>query len=315
MADQIYGFYKPYRNYLRNCPLLPSMEVVSAYLRNIQFKKPLPPEIELSPYFRPNAHWTEKFVPPWELAQLVEDLIRNAPREGKYDFRRWKDFAGAVNRLKNFEDDTSGFLVSENNVLMEVQRLAHRQFPWQGNVNNRTILRYFRIFSEDGLSSIFERQIGVTPEDYFRAAITLIAQSMNSFRMSDPPYEELPGISKVAYEKVRNQCSMEMGELRKKIEAEVNVDETIGYGFTPLAAFPLIRLVRDDAETVLCPVSMYLFNRVTSGTYYEILGAQGFGQAFGMSFQKYIGDLSNETSKAFGGSFRILPEQAYNVGK
>ena len=72
----IYKHYKPLRNYLRQFPLLESLDVVRAYIQYLQLGVPLPPYIEFNAEILNKGR--ESGIYEWALDILARELILNA---------------------------------------------------------------------------------------------------------------------------------------------------------------------------------------------------------------------------------------------
>jgi len=57
------------------------------------------------------------------------------------NFNNWNYFAGAINKIKDFENQAWPIFggVIDN----ELRRMAHRQFPWQSKLGPADFVRYF----------------------------------------------------------------------------------------------------------------------------------------------------------------------------
>src|SRR5579862_6852415 len=96
--------YKPFRNYMRRFSLVESLVDVWRYSLNVLDNIPLPPDYAVG-------------KPPFE------PINRN--------LRRWNDLAGAVNHIRRLDDEAYAAFGDQRDVLLEIHRIVHRQFPWQ----------------------------------------------------------------------------------------------------------------------------------------------------------------------------------------
>ena len=79
------------------------------------------------------------------------------------------------------------------------------------------------------------------------------------------------------------------------------------------ASIPLVWVDLGGQRSVMAPIPTFLWWRFTEGVYYEIYSKPGFSDAFGRSYQAYVGEVirrSNESQR-----FTIYPEAEYYVGK
>ena len=64
-----------------------------------------------------------------------------------------------------------------------------------------------------------------------------------------------------------------------------------------------------NKNSIVCPLPTLLFWRLTSGLYYEICRESGFSEAFGKSFQEYIGDVIKKSTN--NKNISVYPEMEY----
>lgn len=91
------------------------------------------------------------------------------------------------------------------------------------------------------------------------------------------------------------------------------MNENYAYATNPLRIFPLIKTAMAGRERIIAPLPPFLFRRFTEGIYYEICKEPDFSEAFGQSFQQYVGDVLKRGSPS--GRLQIHPERQYMVGK
>jgi hypothetical protein len=83
--------------------------------------------------------------------------------------RKWKTMSELINAIKAFENKIYGRFGSPETVLVELIRIAHRQFIWQAKPpNSTTTIRYFKIFNRPAIDAICP----VTREPTPREAMT-----------------------------------------------------------------------------------------------------------------------------------------------
>ena len=130
----LFDFYKPLRNHLRKLNLIDSLRVIYAYVQHLQFGQPMPHDIEIMPFFTCATNRFDKNVFEWELDTLVLELLVNASYPDSSvasdTLRRWDCFAGINNKLRRFEHCVAE-LYPPGSMLVEIHRIAHRQFHWQ----------------------------------------------------------------------------------------------------------------------------------------------------------------------------------------
>ncbi|WP_350049802.1 hypothetical protein [Marivibrio sp.] len=291
-----------------------SLAVVRAYIQYLHFNQPVPRDIEF-PKFREKEVWTKKGFFPWELELLAKELILHAQPRGKYDLRKWHDFAAAINRIKNLEDSISGESINQDNVLHELSRIAHRQFHWQHPPDAGMISRYYRIFAREGLAELIERKIGLEVKDLYTIGCMTCGGFLKSTYLDLVQPPAIPNLSSESFKRFIERFAIDIRTLRNEIEKSQKYDENFAYAFNPLRTYPIILTNRKSRPNLICPLPTLLFNRFTSGIYYEIHDEKGFSDAFGQSFQLYVGEAAKRIDDLSGNSFQILGEKPYESGQ
>jgi hypothetical protein len=297
--DQVFEWYKPLRNHLRKVCLADSLAVIWSYIQNLQFGTAIASDIEVHGDFLKKTKRIEKIsmVSEWELETLCTELILNASEANTCPktLKTWSWFAGAVNKLKSLENDIYKNLVGKENILVEVHRIAHRQFPWQvGRPNNIFITRYFKIYSHPALAEILYRKLDLATQELFYIGFAFLGVYLDHFSLFYPPQIEIPRITIETLEKFLKHFSLDVTSLRQRLIADQEMNEKFAYAYSSLRAYPLIRMTYQDKDSVACPLPTLFFWRLTNGVYYELYNEEGFAEAFGAAFQGYVGRLSEK---------------------
>src|SRR5581483_6085362 len=79
------------------------------------------------------------------------------------------------------------------------------------------------------------------------------------------------------------------------------------YQFHALQSYTILFTALHNTPSPICPIPTLLFWRITSGLFYDLIKGPGFDQAFGTSFQEYVGDMLAKTLD--GTSTTIYPEE------
>lgn len=69
-------------------------------------------------------------IHPWELDVLVKEVVLNCGKGGDRSLKIWDPLAHAINHIRRL-DDACSKLGRPEDILLELHRIAHRQFPWQ----------------------------------------------------------------------------------------------------------------------------------------------------------------------------------------
>lgn len=311
-----YDLYKPLRNYLRAYNAIESLAVLRAYFQNLQFSQPLPEAIQVHQSYTEAARKQDRLVFEWELEILAKEVILNGQDiGGSKSLRHWPNFANAVNALKKLEDEITKRYgdIFQKHILLELYRIAHRQFPWQQAPNSSALLRSYKIFSGGGLDAILQDRIGMSASQLYTLGLAFSGHYIGSFSFDYPPTISIPGIDAALVERFCRHFSTEMPTLRKEISDRQSYDEDYPYTLNPLRITPLVRTVLNGKSSLIAPVPTYLFRRFTEGIYYELYDDQRFAAAFGHSFASYVGDVFSSVKA--DDRFAVFSEKTYIVGK
>lgn len=312
-----YQLYKPLRNHLRKYSLLQSLAVIRAYIQHLQFGTAFPRDIQVPREFIA-ADNVNKNVYEWELELLVREVIINSPEEGQLDMRRYQDFSSAVNKLKQLSDAIGGSpayrQLFTGNVLQELFRISHRQFPWQSKPNTDDFMRYFRIFENAEVNEILVRELGATARQVCALGLGLTGLFQDHFAVRNPVRIELPGLlTQGEANALIDRFSTELTELKEAMIEAQSYDQDFAYTMNPLMVTPLVWVQQDGERVLIAPIPSYILRRFTDGLYYEVYSAPGFSSAFGESFEDYTGNILEVAAR--DSDAVVMREQQYMVGR
>ncbi len=305
-----YRLYKPLRNHLSQVDLAESLYVIRAHIQYLHFDQPIPPDVEIPTTYRiapPNSAVLE-----WELETIAREVILNAQEYGaKETFKKWSYLASAINKLKRFENELCS-TQPPGSVLLELYRIAHRQFPWQIRLNAFSLARYFKIFNHPSIDAIVKRVMGLSVEELYVVGMAFTGLLLSKFAVILPLRNEIPGIGPEHFERFIKHFSLSLEDLKAMYSEHQRYNYDYPYLYDPLRQFPLIRMKLSNQDALVSPIPPLLFHRFTDGLYYEICGEKDFGVPFGKAFESYIG----ETLKAaVGFGMPIHEEKEYFVGR
>ena len=198
-------------------------------------------------------------------------------------------------------------------MLLEMFRVAHWQFPWQRRPNEDTLLRYFKIFNTSKFAPIIRKAIGMQAAEIYTIGLGFAGHFIGSFAYYLDAPIEIREISKEGFNQFVDHFSADVASLRQMAREVQSYDQDYAYTFNPLRKYPLVRAILNGRNAVVSPIPTFLFRRFTDGIYYEICDARGFADAFGRSFQKYVGEMLSKAN--YGDRLTIFAEQPYHVGK
>jgi len=313
--NQIFELYKPLRNHLRQVSLQESLYVLWAYIQYLQFDKLLPSDITgVPPEILLAENKIGKRFYEWELEVLIREVIINS-QEGDFgteSLRKWNYFSGAVNKLKELEDEIDKKFIDKTNVLLELHRIGHRQFPWQSKPNREYITRYFKIFGCSSLDTIIQNVIGLSTQELYLNLMILFSFYQNKLALLYPiKIEGIPEINQETLNKALDRFSCDLTNLKNRLIKEQEINERFVYSYSSLRAYPIIAIKYNGKDSLICPAPTLLVWRFTSGIFYEICKEKGFGNEFGKSFQSYTGEVIG----AGNNKVSVYPEKNYYDGK
>jgi hypothetical protein len=303
----IHYLYKPFRNYIRQFALPESLRVLHSYLQNLQFSEPIARDIERPPVGLGLGQTPHE----WELELLCKEAILNAGPAGRRSLRKWNDFASAINKVRKLENEIYGFEPADRpNVLHEIFRIAHRQFPWQQNPNSSTLIRHYKIFSFPPLDAILQRELGLTAQQIFLIGLSLLGHFKAELSLAYPPKINIPPITQAQFDRFVTLFSVNMKTMREQIAGSQRYDADYAYSYNPMRRYPLVLSEDNGRQFLLAPIPTLLLRKFTNGIYYDVVSAVGFSDAYGPAFQEYVGQVL----KVIEGPWHILAEESYQVG-
>src|SRR5260221_14187430 len=164
MPTDTFDLYKPFRNKIREYDLGDALYVVWAYSQLLQLRTfGFPRDIDSPPSERALGKPLKHLIFPWDLEFLAKEAILNSSRAGRANrnIRKWSEFAAALNSVGRLGDAIAERTSSEENIMLDLHRLAHRQFGWQADRPNLTLVtRYYMIMSDSGIDEICRQKLG-----------------------------------------------------------------------------------------------------------------------------------------------------------
>lgn len=300
--EQLYGTYTPLRNALRKLRTDESLFVIWNYTAFLHGRKPSFTGIETSSEYM-TADYVQKRrrMSESELELLTREVILHSEENifMPKTLKRLDYLVGCINKIKDIDGKISQSLINTSNVLLELHRLGHQQFPWQlKNPSEEYLTRYFKIFSEPSLAKLVNNSIGVSIQDFYIIATALWGLFLDKIALDFPP--KIEGIPEIDLEKLSafiSHLSCDLDEYRNKIRVGQELNEKFKYSPAIGRYFPIIRMKYFGKDSLVCPDSTLFFWRITDGLYYEIYKLAGFDNNFGSSFQRYVGEVLEKACK------------------
>jgi hypothetical protein len=301
--------YKKFRNKISDLDFEDSFAAAWAFSQFSQAKNfRFPDDVE-----RHHSFTSDGMRQPysWQLETIVREVVLHASptnRRGK-TLKVWNDVAAVVNALRSLEDVIHEATLNNDNILLEMLRVAHQQFPWQVGVSTRLVGRYFRIFNVPEICSICQKLTGLSVVKIYAIGSGLWGLYFSKAFVKLPMEAAAKGMTDEDLSAFFRLFSKELYALRQEMRDQHVVDDTYPYDNRAIRAHPLIRFRHGGEDYVACPLPTLLFWRFTSGLYYDLTADDDFFNAFGASFQKYVGDVLRCTMK--DAEIKVLAEEKY----
>lgn len=255
----------------------------------------------------------KRYLFPWDLPTIAREIVLNADRNGKKRLNSWSSMRNVINTIRSIEDAISKSRLAVEDVMKELHRISHRQFPWQQENDLNGLLRYLKVFGSPEVGPILECTTGFSIRDYFLLGMWLTGHLQQHFEIN--AYEDfaafgIPRDRSLAFFLSLSSTAEELKEAMLNLQ---KYDETWEYTWNPLEAKPLISLDPANRHRLYCPVPDLLLRRFSHGLYYDLVKSAGFDTAFGTSFQNYVGEVLHTVFKR--SCFTVFEEKEYDVGK
>jgi hypothetical protein len=305
-----YDEYKPFRNYMRRFELIQGLVDVWCYSQHVLNARPLPPDYAVG---KPFGVTLNRNLWPWDLDILAREIVLNAGPRGDRSLRNWNHFAEAVNHIRRLD----GLAYSEpgetRDVLFELHRIAHRQFPWQIRTGIGPLMRAMKIFSHPDVEPIVVRELGMTMREFLLLGTAVTGHFQNKFVLTPNQDYGVINISKDVSAVFFDRITCTIDELRDETRKQQSYGADWLYAWNPLESKPLVRVDRAHPDRVVCPLPEFLLRRTSLGVFYDLVKSAGFDNPFGDAFQVFIGDVIQEVCKP--PRFTLLAEEPYYVGQ
>jgi hypothetical protein len=312
MNDNIYSLYKPFRNKISKYYNLDQcLYLVWAYSRNLLFNLPFPQDIEVLTGFNTNENVNirrVKGISEFMLEFLAKEFMINCQNisPNKSILKR-EEFGEIVKYTTNeLYNNIENLNRTETDLLLDFNRKIHSQLKGQQSFERETILRYYKIFSDDKLNLILQNKLGLNAYQLFSIAFIFFIWTSKYYKSKLPFFiSDNPELPKELFATFLSIFSITIDEAKDLLNNYQQVNEDLFYSYNPLYATPII--LQDD--TFFCPNPLSIYWIIKEGVYYQIVDEIGFSDAFGHSFEKYIGEVLH---KCCNNNISILPEAIYD---
>lgn len=264
-------------------------------------------------------------VQAWEIETLV-NLLLTTPKtpgfawEPTMDTSQFETVRVLTNLLRSAEDAETPLRIDSENIIDELHRIGHRQFPWQRTwVRSGELYKYLYIYCQGICADYFKERHGFDIIDYVSAAFILFTQ--HASRMWMPllnTSEKLPVSQDAIHKTIKLLSSstwaahQEADTLVSKFEAEASAPVPIAYQPSYLRLKPIISYDRANTALYTSPLPDLIMLRVTAGLFYDLApGRNPVIKDANTRFEEY----SRKIIKAFIPEFEPLPSEKYGTKK
>lgn len=305
----IYSLYKPFRNKIskyynqEEC-----LYLVWAYSRNLLFNFPFPPEIEVIPTFNPNECLKirrTKGIPEFILEFLSKEFIMNCQNiKTKKSIWKKEEFFKIEKYVSNeLYINIENLNNSQTDDLLDFNRKIQVQVKGQLSFDRETILRYYKLYSDDKLNLIIQNKLGLNAYQLFLLVFIFFHWTSKHFKSLLP--FAIPNFSKESIATFLSHFSIKIDDAREELKNCQEINQNLFYSYNPILARPI--LTRDNY--FFCPYPLSIYWIISEGLYYHVVNEIGFSDSFGPSFERYIGEVLH---KICDSNIAIFPETTYD---
>lgn len=240
----------------------------------------------------------------WELETLANLLLstpKDIERAGlvrKLRTDRFQSISAVTNILRSLENAEAANELDETNILNEMHRIGHRQFPWQRGFFNRIALyRYSYIYNNKACGDYFESQFGISMNKFILCGFACYGFFSGKMQMRGHPEVPAIGISSQDFERYFRLSAQTISDARRSVDVLWRDARKIHGGKFATAYMPSVLRERPiildpDRGTYMAPLPELVALRMTAGVYYDIANGPS--------------DLRNEVSSRFEMYCRML---------
>ncbi|SHF74506.1 hypothetical protein SAMN05444273_11132 [Litoreibacter ascidiaceicola] len=222
-------------------------------------------------------------IHPWELETLANQIL-TVPKTAQFKSRKnrkersWRSFGNAiscVNTLRSLEDEESWFWKKDGGVLVEMARLASRQFAWQrGYANMAQFYRNVYIYGQGECAKYFKETNGLSINSFNRTGFVLHAAfTGRPILKLDEDWERL-GVTQDDVNKTLALICQPFTKAEQKARLNLKVLQPTAYRASEFRKFPCIEFT-DSARRIRCPIPELILERTTSGLFYDVADGGG----------------------------------------
>ncbi|MBK8382512.1 MAG: hypothetical protein IPL16_11615 [Ignavibacteria bacterium] len=190
--------------------------------------------------------------------------------------------------------------------------MTHRQFIWQHGVNGMSFIRYYKIYSNEQLNEIIKSVFNMDVKTLMKIGMLLYLHYIKSYFIQFPiKNDKLKSISERDLNYIAATYTSSILELKTFYKANQRIDMDIFYYENLLKIKPLIKV----DNTLISPLPTLMYWQITQGLFYFMIDKKNlnFDNAYGQSFQNYVGELIEEIN--VNKKFKVYCEMEYEIKK
>lgn len=238
---------------------------------------------------------SEFSIHKWEIETLANELMTvaklNQVGRGPKRTLRHNSFqacAECANRLRDLENAEYREHKKPKDILVEMGRIAARQFDWQrGYVNIPQFYRNAFIYGQGKCADYFAKKNGITINRFSEIGFMLYVSFTNFPVVKYAEGWHTLGITRQEFDVALRLIAKPIQEAKKLAQATRSGNLTTADKPSILRQFPCIRFGA-DFEIIRAPLPELILERVTSGVFYDVVDGEGdVRNDYGSRFEEY----------------------------
>lgn len=299
--------FKPLRNYLKKYNITSMLRAVWHLSSHLEYQNDLPPYLVQANPQNKNPMELPFFL--WQLDTLSREAILYCDIKAGKPVKSWPDIRNALIKLRDAED--RAYTVSDETLLSEVARIAHRQVHWQQGISLDHISRMRKLYRHPEMDNIVRHVYGLSTDQVAQGGFSAVAVYLSHSAIGPDWSKSVDEVLGYDTRKLIQNLTADYPTLRKMARELRSLDENWAYAFNPLWQYPLITV---SDEITVCPIPGLLIRRITEGLYFDVIGEDpnAMSAHLGPAFQSYVGEV---IERAASGNYVFLPEERYGPKK
>ncbi len=239
----------------------------------------------------------------WEIETLANELMTvpkaKPKKSGPTRTLPWDHFGATiacVNLLRKLEDAEFPIQKEQQDILIEIGRIAARQFGWQrGFANGSQFYRNAFVYGQGPCAEYFEATHGITLNRFSEIGVMLFATLSNAPVVQNDKTWETLGVDWEEVEKVLVLIALPFPKAAA-LAHDIR-DKTINTAdkASVLRRAPCLRF-GENGQRIRAPLPGLILERVTSGVFYDVVDGGGpIGDDYGRRFEEYCAKLLSRT--------------------